>query len=607
MQGNGFEASIDGALIRCTITSAADMESPVFCFSLLTTPAVVSGGDLVRRLGGYAEVQLPNLKSGEPHTLVLCYENPDYRPVNRAWLPLGAYLRCNGRTYELPPLPAGVRPRLARDTEHFAGLRLVPPPTEWMPSGGTIRIATVATHDERLCAVDALSQRCGLGSFIDETGHPLEIAVDNEMPSESYRLDITQEGATITSSDDAGLHYGAISLLVLRATYDGELPCGTIFDNPRFSWRGQHLDCARHFYQTKTLGRLLDLMALFKMNRFHWHFSDDEAFRLQVECAPEIWEQTQFRGEGQLLPGVFGGGVRSGGSYSKADAKAIVKHAADLHIGVLPEIEFPAHALSLAMAVPELRDPDDTGKEESVQAYPKNVVNPACAQTWDLFEALSLEVAELFPLGILHLGCDELPEDTWNGSPLIEQLKAEQGLETRDDVQAFAMRRLASHLKRHGIRPAAWEEAARGLGNGVEHGTLLFSWTGQGPGIEAARAGYDVIMSPAQNVYLDMAHTSDPDDWGAAWAGFVELDDTINWDVITDPDLADRIKGVEGTFWSEFTTIDRQIEPMLAPRILGVATQAWSQPRSISAEDLRALAYAHGPIFDAMGWEWRAP
>lgn len=131
--------------------------------------------------------------------------------------------------------------------------------------------------------------------------------------------------------------------MTLRQTHGTDLPCGTVTDAPRFGWHGQMLDCARHFFEVPTILRLLDLMALLKMNRFRWHLADDEAFRLQVTCAPALWQQTQYRGEGQPVPGVFGGGIRSGGSYCRADVQAVLDRAAALNIQVLPEIEVPAH------------------------------------------------------------------------------------------------------------------------------------------------------------------------------------------------------------------------------------------------------------------------
>ena len=608
MKPYSFEARIDGRNIICRITPAGDAADPVFCFSLMSPPAVVSGGELIRSVGGYGEVRLPDLKAGEVCEFVLAYASPDLSPVNRAWLPLGAYLRIGESIVELPRLQAGVKGRQGKPARPDEGLRLVPPPVSWSPSGDPVlRAGAFACGSPLLAAAEGLAGRCGLPQLLASTGTPLELWHDPSLPAEGYRLSIATGGVRLDHADAAGAHYGAVSLLVLRCTHHGAIPCGIIEDAPRFEWRGQHLDCARHFYRPETLTRLLDLMALLKLNRFHWHFSDDEAFRLEVACFPQIWRQTGFRGEGELVPGVFGGGPRAGGSYSKQVAAELVAHARALHIEVLPEIEVPAHAFGLAAAMPELRDPLDSGTETSVQGYGGNVINPAMPRTWDVLEALALEVSGLFPFGHLHLGCDEPPEGIWHGSPAVDALKQREGLTSSDDVQEWTMRRLADHLTRHGIRPAAWEEAARGHKGGIGHDAILFSWSGQGPGVEAARVGYDIVMCPAQHVYLDMAHSSAADDWGAAWAAFVALEDTIAWSVVPDPDIADRVKGVEGTFWSEFTTEDREIEPMIAPRILGVATMAWSAEGKIGADSLHSLAWACAPLFDAMGWAWNRP
>ncbi|MGR3636660.1 MAG: family 20 glycosylhydrolase, partial [Shimia sp.] len=369
----------------------------------------------------------------------------------------------------------------------------------------------------------------------------------------------------------------------------------------RFSWRGQHLDTARHFYEQQTILDLLDLMALLKFNRFHWHFADDESFRLEIECFPELWQKTALCGEGHLLPALFSGAVEAGGSYSKDTAREIIAHAKALNIEVMPEIEVPAHAIALTHVFPELRDPSDNGAEVSVQGYKGNAANPAIARTWDVLEAIIAEVGALFPFNHLHLGCDELPEGTWMGSPLARDLMKREGLETTDDLQGWMMQKLGAKTVENGQRPCAWEEAAKGANGGIANGAILFSWTGQGPGLEAARNGYDVVMSPAQHVYLDMAHTSDKDDWGANWAAFVSLTDTINWDPVPEADLADRIVGVQGTFWSEFTTQDDQLWPMLMPRMLGVSSKAW-QTECVGADDLIRLAHVYNDLPGAEAW-----
>jgi hexosaminidase len=603
-----FSAVITDNEIECSIGSAVDLRAPVFCFSLMAAARAVSGCTLVRAVAGYAEMQLPDIKAGHSHQFRIAHVDPRYRVANRAWLPLGGYLRLrDGSTQPLPLLPQGVisGPEVAEPG--FDGLRLIPQPTVWTPAPGVLLATRFAGQGDPLEQVAALAVRCNFGPFLSPDGAALAVCHDAAMAEEAYSLTIDPTGVTVTAAGRAGLFYGGITLLNLIITYDGAIPCGQMTDAPRFGWRGQHLDCARHFFETGTLHRLLDLMALFKLNRFHWHFADDESFRLQVDCAPALWQKTAFRGEGLPIPGVFGGGIRAGGSYSKADVADLLAHAKALNIEILPEIEVPAHGYAINSAVMGLRDPGDNGSEVSVQGYPINVINPAVAATWELLEPLMVEVAALFPIGILHLGCDELPPDAWAGSPLVTALKAREGLETRDDVQGWMMEKLAASLAARGIRPAAWEEAAKGNNGGIGHNALLFSWTGQGPGVEAARAGYDVVMCPAQKVYFDMAHSDDPDDWGARWAGFIPLDQVVNWDPIPKgaADIAPRVIGIQGTFWGEFTTADAQMEALLAPRILGLATKAWDHNDSVTGPKLRSLAAAYGRVFDIMGWDRR--
>jgi hexosaminidase len=603
-----FRTWIDGNQIRCLVGSDRPLHTPVLCFSVMAASKVIAGGTMVRRVAGYAEVALPDLGPGVEHEVVLEHAHKEFGPRNRAWLPLGAYLRVGKDCLPLPPgNDLGLReaegppaPALPPDR-----LPLVPQPTEWRPSGGTLdftALTTVAGMD----GVADLAARLGLAPVAHAGGAALAVTEDAALGAEGYRLTIAPSGLSVAVGGPAGLHYSGITLLTLRETCGGKLPCGKITDTPRFGYRGQHLDCARHFFGVDFILRLLDLMALLKLNRFHWHFADDEAFRLEVGTQPLLWQRTAFRGEGELVPGVFGGGIRAGGSYSKADVARIVAHAKALHIEVLPEIEVPAHSHAMVKAVPGLRDPGDNGEEVSVQGYLDNIVNPAQAATWDLLVPLAKEVAGLFPLRMLHLGADEAPHGAWGGSPAVVALKAREGLETSDDVQGWMLAKLARELGAAGVRVAAWEEAAKGCQGGIGNGALLFSWTGQGPGIEAARRGHDVVMCPARNAYFDLAHSPDPDDWGAAWAGFVPLEKTVAWDPVPsgDEDIAPRIAGVEACFWGEFTTEDAQAEGMIAPRILGLATKGWEPRDRTDGPGLRSLAEVYGPLLDRIGWQW---
>lgn len=580
-----YNCRIAGDLLICTLTSDRALSGAIFCCSGMARMAPVAGGTLLRSLGSYTEVTLPDLAAGQTHEFHLHYTG-GFTPANRAWMPLGPYLRHGGDIITLPPTRAGRIVPERTDAPALDVLPIVPQPSSWTPTGGTITIDGFAAGGDAMDAVAALAQRqnmpfCGL--------HPVAI-LHEDLPVDAYRLTIDTNGIQIFASSYGGQFYAGITLLTLLRA--GPLPCGEISDAPRFSWRGQHLDTARHFYNPASITSLLDLMAMLKLNRFHWHFADDEAFRIELDSLPELTEKLALRGEGQLLPALFSGSPCAGGTYSKDTARAIIAHAAALNIEVMPEIEAPAHALALAAIYPDTRDPGDNGSEMSVQGYTGNALNPAMPKTWEVLETIVDEISALFPFNHLHLGCDELPEHTWMSSPRARSLMAEHGLTTTQDLQGWTIAKLAAYAVGKGQRTAAWEEAAQGCNGGIGNNAILFSWTGQGPGLNAARAGYDVVMTPAQNVYLDMAHTNDPDDWGASWAAFVDLPDTIHWDPVPDPTLADRIIGIQGAFWSEFTTQDAQMWPMLMPRMLGVAMMAW-QSDAPEAVHLDALAHRY--------------
>ncbi|WP_371168975.1 beta-N-acetylhexosaminidase [Aliiroseovarius sp. 2305UL8-7] len=584
-----YTCRIEHGKIIATLTPDRDLTAPILCFSGIGPMTVTAGGIPVGGLGSFTEVALPDLTAGAPHNVTIEYTH-GHSAKNRAWLPIGPYLKVDGDAVPLPFDAGGCVPQVLPDLGPVDGLALVPQPSNHAMTGTVVEISGVDCKDDALAAVSDLAKRRGWafsGTF------PVTIK-PAEMADDAYRLEITPNGIQISASSYGGRFYAGVTLLTLMR--HGPVPCGIIEDAPRFSWRGQHLDTARHYYQPQTILELLDLMALLKMNRFHWHFADDEAFRLQIDSFPELWQKTEKCGVGQLLPGLFTGSLVSGGSYSKDTARQIIAHAAALNIEVLPEIEAPAHAIAITHVYPDTRDPADNGAERSVQGYRGNALNPAMPKTWEVLEGIAKEVGDLFPFGHLHLGCDELPADTWLGSPKARELMADEKLETTDDLQGWMMSRLAAKVVENGQRPAAWEEAAKGSNGGIGNGAILFSWTGQGPGLDAARAGYDVVMSPAQHVYLDMAHTDDVDDWGAGWAAAVGLADTIDWNPVPDPTLSDRIIGIQSTFWSEFTTHDSQLWPMLMPRMLGVAVKAW-QNADMAANDLSRLAVCYQDIW----------
>ena len=597
-----FDCRIIENTLHCTLSVDQDVPNALWSFSLMSVGKVISGAKVHRQLANYLELSLPPLMADVPHKVVLAYAGDHPYKMNRAWTPLGNLLHVDGDVVAFDPIVQGVISVPITKDKPTKQLRIVPPVLEWMPAHDQMaRHVSFRSNDSIASAIE-LSHRMGLTIFTnDPAATALNCILDPTIAPEEYRLNISPNDIKLVASTDTGLHYAAITLISLFLTYDGSLPNGEIRDKPRFAWRGQHLDCARHGFDKSTILKLLDLMALLKMNRFHWHFADDEAFRIPLPSLPEL-KQLTSRGIGHLIPAVFAAGREEQKAYSLSDVAEIIEHAKRLHIEILPEIEIPAHSYGLCKAFPQTRDPDDTGSEVSIQGYPRNIMNPAMPETWRVIESMIQDIAQIFPFGHIHLGADELPEKAWAGSPKVTRLMQKHGLNDSHDVMGWMMQRVGEIAVKHGMRPAAWEEAQYGKTGGIKNDAILFSWTGQAPGIAAAKAGYDIVMCPAQYTYFDMAHTLDVDDWGASWAACFGLEAAQNWDPIPDPNIADRVVGVQGTYWGEFTTDDAQFEPMIAPRILGLATVAWSAPDQRATCDVTALAQAYTPVFDALNW-----
>ncbi|SDQ76441.1 family 20 glycosylhydrolase [Pseudovibrio sp. Tun.PSC04-5.I4] len=611
--------------IRCVLSAMCEepISNYTLCFSMLAPCEVVEGANVQKMTAGYIELRFENdrLGTGQALGFTLKYKS-NMNPTNRSWLPKGAYLRSDEG--DILPVHIATRgldesysqklPEIQPDANSDQ-LMLVPEPQSWTPSKGQLDISAGFKLDkswdaggEMDCAdsVEALADRNNIGPFLSDAGISLQYTNKALLVDDAYELTISADGITLSAGGSAGAFYGCITLLNLKVLHAGTIPCGHISDAPRFEWRGQHLDCARHYYEPETLLRLVDLMAMLKLNRFHWHFCDDEAFRLEVESYPELWKKSGMRGEGRVVPGIYGAADGpQGGTYSIAFAKRLVDHAKAMFVEVLSEIEVPAHSWAGLQIHPELREVQDESNEISVHGYLNNTINPALPEAWTYMEALAKEVSSIFPFAHLHLGCDERPPAAWTKSPAIEKLKAEHGLKTADDVQGWMMDKLGAYVQSLGVRPAAWEEAAKGANGGINNDAILFSWTQQGPGLEAARKGYSVVMTPAAHAYWDIAPTNNVNEIGLNWAGITSLADSVNWDPVpeNEPELEGKIIGAQGCLWSEVVLRDANMETMMSPRILGISEVAWAtRANKPNADRIEEKAACYGRLFSAIGW-----
>jgi hexosaminidase len=392
------------------------------------------------------------------------------------------------------------------------------------------------------------------------------------------------------------------------------------------SWRGCHLDAARQFYPAAEVSQLLAIMAWNKLNRFHWHLSDDEAWRVEINAYPALTSVGAWRGHGLPIPPLLGSGAENyGGFYTKQTVRALVSLAKSFGIETVPEVDIPGHCFALLQSIPELRDPQEAGEYQSVQGFPNNCLNPAREETYQALETIFDEMIDLFPSRLFHVGADEVPLGAWSGSPqALEMLEAEHGKSVADAhakrsnvvsnlhgadeiegtgaaiLQAKFLSRVQSFLASRGCVTGGWEEAAHG--NVIDKGkSYLVGWRNVEGSRKLAAEGYDIVVSPGQAYYLDMSQSADFTEPGAGWAGWSGPRETYDFepDKGWTEDERQRLLGVQACIWSEPMTDRAVFDRLVFPRLSAIAETAWtdasrkSWARFASASRLMPNLYGH--------------
>ncbi|MEA3533167.1 beta-N-acetylhexosaminidase [Rhizobium sp. CC-YZS058] len=419
-------------------------------------------------------------------------------------------------------------------------------------------------------------------------GRALSLTHQADLGKEAYRIRFTDDAVDLAFGDAAGRQYGLTTLAQLLEGARSKpetfrFPAsGTIADRPRYGWRGCHLDVSRQFYPVADVMRLIDILAWLKLNIFHWHLTDDEAWRLEIKAFPQLTTTGVLRApQGPLLPQLGNGADPVGGFYSQDDIRAIVAHAARLSVEVVPEIDIPGHNAATLVALPDLVDGQEAPDSyHSVQGFPNNALNPAVDFTYTFLETVFDEMVTLFPSEYLHVGGDEVAHGSWLASPQAKALMEREGIDGTFALQSYFLKRVKAMLTARGKKLAGWNEVAHGGGVGAE-GTLLMAWENPKVGIELAEQGYEVVMTPGQAYYLDMVQDDAFQEPGASWAGTVPPGHTYAYEAAGDfPDaLQDRLKGVQACIWSEHFLSRGYFNRLVFPRLPAIAEAAWT-PRA---------------------------
>ncbi len=435
-----------------------------------------------------------------------------------------------------------------------------------------------------------------------------------------YRLDISSTGVEIRANHPSGFSYALATMQqLLPAAYFAcqlqsgicwQLPLVNIQDQPRFAYRGFLLDVCRHFYDVNEIKRLLDILAAYKINQFHWHLTDDEGWRIEIKAFPRLIEIGAFRGLNHTLSPQFGSGASSyGGYYTQEQIKEVVAYAAKRAINIIPEIDVPGHARVMVKAYPELLlDTEDTSTYCTEQNYHDNLLSPALESTYSFVFKVLEEVVALFPSPYIHLGGDEVPQGAWEKSPKCQRLREKLGYKSVLELEGYFFRRLQAFLRTKHKKILGWEEIAEG--DHVDHDAIIYSWKGLKAGIKNARLGYQVIMMPVQHCYLDMVYNQDPHEPGYYWGGPVNLQQVYQYNPLP-LELAtresDNILGIQAALWTETITNREQLDYMLFPRLAALAEVAWTQESSKSWRHFVAKLPALLNQLTAMGLNYRPP
>jgi hexosaminidase len=477
---------------------------------------------------------------------------------------------------------------ISAHSQSAGNLNLIPAPTSITPGKGTFAI----TPQTPVFTAPAFS---AVAKLFSETAHLPEpqLALMKMIPlhsvifakvdksvipdSAGYRLWISPEYVSIFARTQTGALNGMQSLLQLQLLQPDQrtLPCATINDHPRFGYRGVHLDVSRNFFPAAYIKRFLDLMALYKMNTFHWHLTDGAGWRLEIKRYPELTKNAAWRNYANWKEWWTKGRRYSqegdpnayGGYYTQAEAREIVAYAAQRGITVIPEIEMPGHSEEVLAVYPQLSC--------SGIPYKNSELCLGNDATFTFLENVLTEVMDIFPSPYIHIGGDEADKKAWKSCPKCQQRIRSEKLKDENELQSYAIRRMEKLLIAHKRKLLGWDEILEG---GLAPEATVMSWRGESGGIAAAREGHDVIMTPGAYCYFD-SYQADPATQPEAIGGYLPLDKVYSYEPVPkelDPAAAKHVLGAQANIWTEYIPTSYHLEFMLYPRLLALSEVVWS-------------------------------
>lgn len=493
-------------------------------------------------------------------------------------------------------------------------IQLIPQPVSISTSKGSFNLMSTTTisfeRPEMKAVADLLAQRLseptGYGIKAKQALNPpfnaIHLLLNNSfnpvLGKEGYQMVVSSIGIKITANTVGGLFYGTQTLLQLlpkeiesksRLKAIWSVPNVTITDYPRLAWRGIMLDVSRHFFKKEEIKRYIDELARMKYNIFHWHLTDDEGWRIEIKSLPKLtsigaWRVPRTGDFGELAPPKEGEAATDGGFYTQQDIVEVIKYAQERNVTIIPEIDVPGHSMAAIAAYPELsctKDPNtkvNPGSKFSewygngtFKMLIDNTLNPADEKVYEFLDKVFTELAVLFPSPYIHVGGDECYKGYWEKDASCIALMEKMGMKNVEELQGYFMKRVEKILQLKGKKLLGWDEILEG---GIAPDATVMSWRGMKGGIEAAKMGHDVIMSPTNFAYLDYMQS----DRTLEPYVYSTLRTKTCYDFEPLPDGVDekRILGAQGNLWTEGVNTLGHVEYMTYPRAWALSEVFWS-------------------------------
>lgn len=524
-------------------------------------------------------------------------------------LPLLAHAQPSTNSFNIVPLPQNIEAKkgiftLKKDTRLFTPEGL----PDWELPAQYFTAMTATSTGYRL-------QSQPFKKFKEAKGNSIYFVPDASITSEEgYVLEVKANAVIIRAKTAAGAFYAVQTLRQLFPIEFGGThsygsvkwvaPCCIIQDSPRFAHRGMHLDVSRHFFQPVFVKKYIDMLAMHKMNTFHWHLTDDQGWRVEIKKFPELQKVAACRNETLIghyndQPHRFDG-KKYCGFYTQREIKDIVEYAQKRFITIIPEIEMPGHALAALSAYPELGCTGGPYQAATKWGVFEDVFCAGNDQTFAFLEDVLAEVVALFPSKYIHIGGDECPKTRWEACAKCKKRMEVEGLKDAHELQSYFIRRIEKTLALHNRKIIGWDEILEG---GLAPTATVMSWRGTEGGVAAARAGHDAIMSPGSHCYFDH-YQSDPAIEPTAIGGLTTLERAYSYEPIPEglsPEQARHILGAQGNVWTEYMPKSEIVEYMAFPRACALAEVVWSAKGQRNWTDFVRRIQPHMNRIDAAG------